>query len=732
MRLLLILVSVLALVITGWFAVVVGSDRERALGAPQIEALVDAGARAAAEGHTHHPVQVATDGRNVTVTGLVDSDDERQALLRAVSDVELLVRVEDRLRVLPRAEPFDLAIEKSLAGEFVVRGFVPDEATLAALGDAVTSAADGAPVTTDLTIAAGTPHRSWGALALNGLTALGHLDAGRVRLSDDQAEISGTAGDVQELASARNVLTASPAGAWTQDLQGRLPLRSPYTFYAVRTPDGAVLIDGHAPDEATRDALVEAAEAASSQPVGGQLELADGMPGPEWPTTVAAGLAALAKTEQGQLSVSGAAVTLDADVADDDALAMLIPELGDGWEYEIAVSNPTPPAELTIEMAGDGALSANGSLPGDMALEQLQNALPIPDLSGVAAGERRKIMDWSGALDGVNIVLPRFETASFAMRGRTMIVDGTLRRGVSADGVLASLSSAAGPLWTVRVDARESLPEAVAIVSTSDGGTTLKGLLPEGMDPEAAVALLGGDVETAGLARGGDGSVAHWTKVFEAIRETLAFYETASVQAGSQTFAVDGVLLPGQAAEEIQVFTASVLPEGWTAALQGRPTEPSEGDRRRVPGTPDVEDYRRGFWLPIVDFPVDRERCDAQSKAAIEDEQITFVTGSAEIDARGRRLLNHLAAISMRCLNSSTLRLQVAGHTDSVGNDESNLALSDARARAVVDALIARGVREDALTARGYGETLPVASNDTADGRAANRRISFDWTDGED
>ena len=67
----------------------------------------------------------------------------------------------------------------------------------------------------------------------------------------------------------------------------------------------------------------------------------------------------------------------------------------------------------------------------------------------------------------------------------------------------------------------------------------------------------------------------------------------------------------------------------------------------------------------------------------------------------------------------------VEGHTDSQGNDATNQTLSEARARTVKNALIRKGVSKDILSTKGFGETKPVADNNTAQGRARNRRIDF-------
>lgn len=71
------------------------------------------------------------------------------------------------------------------------------------------------------------------------------------------------------------------------------------------------------------------------------------------------------------------------------------------------------------------------------------------------------------------------------------------------------------------------------------------------------------------------------------------------------------------------------------------------------------------------------------------------------------------------------LRVEVAGHTDSVGNADYNQGLSERRAATVRDYLINAGANGDNLSARGYGEAQPVATNDTAEGRAANRRVEL-------
>jgi OOP family OmpA-OmpF porin len=76
-------------------------------------------------------------------------------------------------------------------------------------------------------------------------------------------------------------------------------------------------------------------------------------------------------------------------------------------------------------------------------------------------------------------------------------------------------------------------------------------------------------------------------------------------------------------------------------------------------------------------------------------------------------------------LKGTKERVTVTGYTDSVGSDAYNLKLSERRANTVRDALVAEGIAADRITTKGMGESNPVASNDTAEGRAQNRRVDI-------
>ena len=115
---------------------------------------------------------------------------------------------------------------------------------------------------------------------------------------------------------------------------------------------------------------------------------------------------------------------------------------------------------------------------------------------------------------------------------------------------------------------------------------------------------------------------------------------------------------------------------------------------------------------------------NAEDEAAkiIRLQYVNFVTGGSALTPNSKYELKDLA----NALNEyPTMNIEVAGHTDNVGSVEGNMALSNARAQSVYQFLTDQGISASRMTAVGYGSTVEVESNDTAEGRAANRRTEF-------
>jgi outer membrane protein OmpA-like peptidoglycan-associated protein len=109
--------------------------------------------------------------------------------------------------------------------------------------------------------------------------------------------------------------------------------------------------------------------------------------------------------------------------------------------------------------------------------------------------------------------------------------------------------------------------------------------------------------------------------------------------------------------------------------------------------------------------------------AIVITEKVYFDSGRSTIKRVSHGLLDDVAAVLVQYPGIS--KVEVQGHTDNRGNDDYNMKLSDDRAKAVKDYLVAAGVEEGRLAGKGYGETTPVEDNNTSAGRAKNRRVAF-------
>jgi OOP family OmpA-OmpF porin len=120
--------------------------------------------------------------------------------------------------------------------------------------------------------------------------------------------------------------------------------------------------------------------------------------------------------------------------------------------------------------------------------------------------------------------------------------------------------------------------------------------------------------------------------------------------------------------------------------------------------------------------PVDPTVCQQLFSDLLARGRIRFEPGRASIDPDSAGLLDRLIETAMRCPNAD---IEIAGHTDAVGEDAFNQTLSEKRAEAVTDYLVKAGLPASRFTATGYGSSQPVTTNDTDEGKAQNRRIDF-------
>jgi OmpA-OmpF porin, OOP family len=192
------------------------------------------------------------------------------------------------------------------------------------------------------------------------------------------------------------------------------------------------------------------------------------------------------------------------------------------------------------------------------------------------------------------------------------------------------------------------------------------------------------------------GAPAGFANAAVAALGALSRLSTGSLTISDREVKLSGDAFYDVAADEIRIGLPGELPQGWRANAEVSTRPPASA--------------------------VDATVCQQLFAELLAVGKIRFMSSQFSIDADSRGLMDRLVEIALRCPAAS---LEIGGHTDADGDEDANMKLSERRAQAVLEYLLRAGLPADRLHAVGYGQTVPVASNDTAEGKAQNRRIEF-------
>jgi OOP family OmpA-OmpF porin len=136
-------------------------------------------------------------------------------------------------------------------------------------------------------------------------------------------------------------------------------------------------------------------------------------------------------------------------------------------------------------------------------------------------------------------------------------------------------------------------------------------------------------------------------------------------------------------------------------------------------------EVKEGCRAPGPGEAINLEGCATGEAVVLKG--VNFEVNSSRLTANAKVILNQVAD---SLAAAQQLRVEIGGHTDAQGSDAFNLKLSDRRAQAVKDYLVARGIDASRMVSKGYGESQPVDSNETAEGRELNRRVEMKVLEG--
>ncbi len=503
------------------------------------------------------------------------------------------------------------------------------------------------------------------------------------------------------------------------------PVHAPdFALEILRNGTGVSLI-GLVPAGPARTEIAAAVEkAAQTEQVADMLNTADYPAPQDWSEALDYALEALTLLPRAKISVRADQVTITAISDSENAKRKLESELArkapDGLKVVLDISAPRPvitPFTLRFVMGPDGARFDACSADTPETAERILAAAHSAGLSGkadCAIGLGVPTPDWAAAVETGISALAEIGSGklTFSDADVSLVVPATVSQALF-DRVAGELETDLPDVFSLHAKRlepenpengeKDSAPPEFVATKSPEGQVQLRGRITDDLTREAT--------ESYARARFGV------DKVYPAMR-------------------LDPDLPKGW---PIRVLTAL---EGLSALNNGRvivrpdlvDLSGSTGDsgaRARIAqlfadklgdsGNFTIDVTYREELDPEAAKPTPQE-CLERVRAVQADQKITFEPGSTTLAGEALDIVDRIADVLKECPD---VRMEIGGHTDSQGREEMNQTLSQQRANAVLNALMARRILTTNLTAKGYGEAEPIADNDTEEGREANRRIDF-------
>lgn len=399
----------------------------------------------------------------------------------------------------------------------------------------------------------------------------------------------------------------------------------------------------------------------------------------------------------------------------------------------------------------DDGLTISGNVPSEAARQRLATVFgdQVEGLT-LASGAPQ---DWEELIaTGMNTLTPMVQGA-FELETALLILKGDVASPQDGQAITDSLALVKTPIINgVRV-LDDGTPAKYGLNYQRIGGTSLRGKLPNGLTVLAMQTALGvpkikGDVKIATAGPVGEADyLTAWAGILDQL-ESL----TSSVNGKDRK--VLAKLIPGADAQRVK---AALETGGFVVQITEQPKPVAEGDTRNNPDTAAAEVFKGGAWVPVEPVvaepvvvepvveepvvaepvvaepvvveppPLDAVQCQAATDSILAKTTVVFLPNSDQLDANGDGVIAELVKVMLPCA-TGTLRAEIGGHTDTSGDADQNLTLSQLRADRVRGALINAGLPEGMLTAQGYGSAQPISENETAEGRAQNRRTTVTWS----
>ena len=656
-------------------------------------------------------------GRDGALTGRANDDSEPGRAITAMRDTWGVRTVINRSALLEQIDHY-LWSASWRDGKVVLSGYAPSEETRGEVLALARARFPKADVIDEMKMARGAPDKApWMSGISFGLQQLAQLKRGTLDMELLDMSIAGEAPTAAIYKGVRGALLKMPGGVKLASEKITPPIANPFVWSAQNT-NARLIMGGYVPNERLREQLFAQAKALFPRSaLVDRTEIADGAPD-GWARAAETALAQLANLKSGTADIKMRDMNFQGEAADAatasnvrKALRLDVPrsfKLTEQIRYPEQQA-PVGAGNYLMAIAADGtAVEVSGHIPNEQARAALIELVkarypgrPVTDKLQIMQGAPE---GWQECIVAGLNALPRLKAGRALLNDRKLLVSGTTDDFAVAQGVPADVKAGAGQSCQTSTDIKFT-----GQINTDlswhaehgrDGSLVLAGDIPDEASRSVlmnAAQKLFPNAKIMDQMRVVASPMEPWNKVAVRGLEQLARLMRGSVSLVKKQLSLVGATDSRDLAQDVHVALQHDLPGGFTTA-----------DR--------IDVVRK------IEIIAEADRCQDLMRETAAGGVINFDRAKADLTADSSDTLSALAEVANAC---PKFRIEIEGHTDSEGTDERNQRLSNRRAQAVVDFLVRAGVDRNRLTAVGYGASQPVADNDTAEGRARNRRIEF-------
>lgn len=545
---------------------------------------------------------------------------------------------------------------------------------------------------------------------------------GQVRLDGRDLTLTGTAPLPEAKIEAETLIEQVWDVRTIVNHAGVLPVESPYGL-DIAQANGKIILNGFAPNKKVKQEIEELAKTKTGIPVDNQLKLARGAPN-GLIDAVGMSLTAVSGLNEGQATISDRAVSLsgaaDTYEAYERTMAAVNQAMPEG--YTLASETISKPYKVMspykMSMVRDGEMiTLNGHAPSEevrgaiaVAIKHYNPEAKIANNLELASGVPEG-MDWNRLGEYAAQQMSLMPKGTISATNRDLLISGDVSDGQTKTKIIDSfpqvqalgIAKIEEEILDLSAKTPASKPVPGWYIAKDSTHITVGGAVPDEKTananfelvsqafPSNSVVIFNQEIDAKAPS-----AFASSTRAAILIASRL---EQGKVELDGDRVVVQGSAYHQKSADNIKSAIAKLLPQGTQSQIDIAVKDPAQ----------------------IEKVPADQ--CQNILNNILKFGTIRFPSGKSDIESSSFGLLDQLAYTTMRCPDS---RVRISGHTDSSGSAQTNKTISEARAGAVRQYLLDSGISGNRIDAVGYGPDKPIASNDTEEGRAKNRRIEFE------